>query len=88
MAETGGGVDTVDMGSRSRRWSTVSGAENEALVDEPHCEECSRIAPRGARGWRVETGADGLEILYCPACWEREFGAGEPETSEAEPPVP
>lgn len=47
---------------------------DEALHDEPHCEECSRLRPRDARGWRVETGVDGAALVYCPDCWEREFG--------------
>lgn len=46
----------------------------EALVDEPHCEECSTLPPADGLGWRWERAADGSRVLYCPECWEREFG--------------
>ena len=46
----------------------------EALVDEPHCEECSILAPGDAVDWQEERAVDGTVILYCPVCWAREFG--------------
>lgn len=53
----------------------MSGDETiEALVDEPHCEECSTIPADGGPGWRWELAADGSRVLYCPDCWHREFG--------------
>jgi hypothetical protein len=64
----------------------MTGTDDEALVDEPHCEECSRLVPRDARGWHEEMSADGTRVLSCPACWEREFGDGGPRAPErAEP---
>lgn len=56
--------------------------DDEALVDEPHCEECSRLAPRNRRGWVEERAGDGTVALYCPDCWQREFGDNTPEAGE------
>lgn len=55
----------------------MTGSGDEALVDEPHCEECSRLLSRSGSGWHAEEAADGARILYCPDCWDREFGDGD-----------
>jgi hypothetical protein len=44
------------------------------------CAECDRVAPLGASGWKAEIGDDPRDndpaevVLFCPECWEREFG--------------
>jgi hypothetical protein len=45
------------------------------------CEECGRVAPDNAKGWRAFLGVDVNEeeegtrvYIFCPECAEREFG--------------
>ncbi len=44
------------------------------------CIECSVKSRAGARGWRAETAVNEDEpdevAIYCPDCWELEFGPG------------
>ena len=49
-------------------------------VDEPdRCSECGR-EPRADEhalaAWRVEPDAVGELHVFCPECWDREFGEG------------
>ena len=44
------------------------------------CQECGCPAPAAAPGWRAEIAEDSddgepaIVVLYCPGCWEAEFG--------------
>ena len=44
------------------------------------CEECGKVAPDDAKGWRAFLGVDvnrdeGTRVyVFCPECAEREFG--------------
>jgi hypothetical protein len=43
------------------------------------CEECGARSGESERGWRAALVADDADerdeiVVYCPACWEREFG--------------
>jgi len=44
------------------------------------CAECGRPAPPDARDWKAEIGEDPRDgepaevVVFCPGCWEREFG--------------
>lgn len=45
------------------------------------CAECGRLADERALGWRALHGREQPEdepdvFVFCPACAEREFGAG------------
>ncbi|MGZ4413556.1 MAG: hypothetical protein ACXVRZ_04135 [Gaiellaceae bacterium] len=49
--------------------------------DVVRCIECNRVAEGTAHGWKAFVGGsyegDPIEVLvYCPACADREFGAG------------
>jgi hypothetical protein len=49
-------------------------------VSEIRCVECGRIAPAAAIGWKADIGDDLRDddpsevVMFCPECWEREFG--------------
>jgi hypothetical protein len=44
------------------------------------CAECGRVAPRDAQRWKAAVGEDLRDddpsqiVMFCPECWEREFG--------------
>jgi hypothetical protein len=49
-------------------------------VREVRCAECGRIAPPDAPGWKADIGDDPRDddppevVMFCPECWDREFG--------------
>jgi hypothetical protein len=57
----------------------AAGRRGASCRGELVCVECGAWSVDGA-GWRAELapddeGVDALEVpLYCPDCWEREFG--------------
>jgi hypothetical protein len=43
------------------------------------CEECGARSDEPERGWRAaivpdDDGASDEVVVYCPTCWQREFG--------------
>jgi hypothetical protein len=69
--------DYRDLG-RSRG-QLYSAAKDDPAAPPLRCAECGREADHKARGWRAlhrkEDPADEPEaFVFCPACWEREFG--------------
>jgi hypothetical protein len=51
-----------------------------SAMPELCCAECRRVAPPDAPVWKADIGDDLRDneppevVLFCPECWEREFG--------------
>ena len=45
---------------------------------EPHCANCQRTPRPGENpddDWRIESDGTGELVVFCPECWQREFGS-------------
>ena len=59
----------------------------EALIRCANCGRTPRPEENPDDDWRVESDGTGELYLFCPECWQREFGGGRREVRRSGPPV-
>jgi hypothetical protein len=77
LASRGGSASGVRARERPTTRSTRLRRDADDPADPAVCAECARHPRDGesaADDWRAESDGTGELLVFCPECWQREFG--------------